>query len=166
MNTLGQIGENHLFHTACGTSLGASAASLTLIIINFRQIIRDGDGFMLTDFFALAASDAGVLAGLTGVGALFGVTADHHSFGFLGDQRDNVLGADRLAKTAAQAEGGIHVSDTILQADGVGGTSGGAIAQTETAETASVGASVEHGGGFTGGYAVIGGFLGGGFADK
>ena len=68
VDILGNIGEYDLLHAARGTNIITDAASLTLIIINFRQIIRDGDGVVGTDLLTLHTADAGVLAGLAGIG--------------------------------------------------------------------------------------------------
>ena len=161
IDVLGDVGEHDLLHAARGTNVVANAASLTLIIINLCQIIRDGDGIVGASLLTLHAADAGVLTVLASISALFGVAAHDHGLSLLRDHGNDLLGADDHAHAASEATGGIYVGDTVLQANGVGGAGLGAVAQAEASEAAGIGAAVEHRSALTGGDAVVGSLLGG-----
>ena len=158
---LGQIGENDLLHAARGTNVVTNTAAFAFIIINSRQIIHDADRTLWTSLFTLSAGDAGVLADLAGVRALVLVAAGNDGLGLLGHHRDDMLGADRLAKTTANATAGVHVRDAVLHANRIRRACGGAIAKSNATKAASVGTAVQHSGRFTSRNTVVDRFLGG-----
>ena len=113
--------------------------------------------------FTFFASDAGVFASLACIGAFVLVVAHHDGFGILRNHGDDVLRTNGNAHSATETAAGVHVCNAVLYADGVVRASVGAIAQTETAEAARLGATVKHGGGTAGADAVVNGFFGCGF---
>ena len=147
-------GEEYLFDSVYGTTLHAGTASHTFSIVDYRQIILDGNGILRAEFFALLASDTRVCTDGTGVGTLVAVVTHHGDIGLFGHHADDVLGANGGAHAATQTKGSVDVSDAVLHADGLGGADQRAITKAETAETAGIG---------TVGNALVGGFLGCGF---
>lgn len=113
-------GEEYLFDSVYGTTLHAGTASHTFSIVDYRQIILDGNGILRAEFFALLASDTSVCTDGTGVGTLVAVVTHHGDIGLFGHHADDVLGANGGAHAATQTKGSVDVCDAILHTDGFG----------------------------------------------
>ena len=126
-----------------GTVAFAKSAARTLIIIDYRQIIRNGDRLFGTIQFALLATDTSVLAILSCNSALFGIAAKHSDLTVTRDQGDDPLRASFDTQTAADTGTAVYVRNIILHADRVCGANVGTVATAETAEAASHGTAVQ-----------------------
>ena len=129
----------------------ALAASLALCIIDIAKVILYGDGAELADLHALAASDAGRLAGLSGDSALVFVhTADINPAGVLRGragvaQFNYTLGAGLDAGAAGSTLAFVHDGQAAFRIEAQGAELAGshAVAATQAAIRAEGVAAIE-----------------------
>ena len=138
------IGEEYVVYTSRGAYVSARSATRAFIVIDTREIVFYRNCADRTSLFALFATDAGIIASTARIGTLVLAVAHNNSLGFLGNERDNALGANGGAKSASDAKYGINVSDSVLYAYSVRGANRRAVTVSKASVLAGIGAAVKH----------------------
>ena len=155
ISAFGKVGEEYLLKAARRTYSHTFTAELAKAIVDGCKIVLYGNGTVGTGLFTLFTADAGIFASLHGIGTLLFVAAHHNDPCFLGNHGYDMLGAFLAAQTAADTAGCHNTGNAVFEANCIVGTDIGTIPKTETAETAGVCSTVQHGCGTAGLYAVI-----------
>ena len=142
--------EVPLVDTVYGAYLCASTASGAKIVVDYRQIILDGDSTLRAGLLTLHTAYAAVGAILTGESTLILVGALHDYAGGVVDKVYNAVGALAYADTAADTLSGVNACHAVLYADGVLGADDCAVAVTEAGEGAELVTAIRHIDGETG----------------
>lgn len=151
--------EAYGFQTTGGTSAYASAATRAFFVMDRRKVVLNGYCAVRTGLFAFLASDASVFARLARIGAFVFIVAHDCRAGVLRNYGNDALRANGSAQAATDTTVRVDVRNAVLHADRVRGASVGAIAETETTETAGFGTAEQHRRGAARGDTVVGSFL-------
>ena len=116
--------------------ISAESAFGTERIIDVSKIILNLNSARGTVLFALLTTDAGVRAFRASNRSFFFIIAGHEHVFLVGHKSYKTLRAGTGTNSASDANSGVDVSNTVLQADSVLGASGKAIAKAHTTKTA------------------------------
>ena len=103
----------YLMDAMCGADLRAFSTAYTFIIVDYREVIDNGDSLGGAGAGAFAASDTAVCAIFSRKRAFISIGACHGDAGALIIQGDDIIGAGADANSASDAFYGIDFSNAV-----------------------------------------------------